>query len=115
MGTTLNKKAYQRLIDENIEALEKHMPEHSLEKKHTIEVLKWSVVEIYEQSQKTKSIVKEIEEMDKLLNKKIANNKRIQNDRMESDKTRSKAWGKYVAYSDGKRNLQSLLNIINNK
>jgi len=44
----LNKEAYQKLIDENIAALEKHMPEHSLEKKHTIEVLKWSVKQIYD-------------------------------------------------------------------
>ena len=43
----LNKFGYQKLIDENIAALEKHMPEHSLEKKHTIEVLKWSVKQIY--------------------------------------------------------------------
>ena len=47
MGTQLNKATYEKLINENIEALEKHMPEHSLEKKHTIEVLKWSVDEIY--------------------------------------------------------------------
>jgi hypothetical protein len=43
----LNKYGYQQLIDQNIEALEKYMPEHSLEKKHTIEVLKWSVNQIY--------------------------------------------------------------------
>lgn len=47
MGTTLNRIAYQRMIDENIIELEKYMPEHSLEKKHTIEVLKWSVRQIY--------------------------------------------------------------------
>lgn len=46
MGT-LNKHGYQQLIDQNIEALEKYMPKHSLEKKHTIEVLKWSVKQIY--------------------------------------------------------------------
>jgi hypothetical protein len=48
MGGMLNKDGYQKLIDENIEALEKHMPKHSLEKKHTIEVLKWSIKQIYE-------------------------------------------------------------------
>lgn len=47
MGIQLDKTAYQKLIDENIEALNKYMPEHSLEKKHTIEVLKWSVSQIY--------------------------------------------------------------------
>lgn len=47
MGTTLNKDGYQKLIDGDIEELEKHMPEHSLEKKHIIEVLKWSVDAIY--------------------------------------------------------------------
>ncbi len=48
MGTTLNKKSYTKLIEENILELEKHMPEHSLEKKHSIEVLKWSVNALYE-------------------------------------------------------------------
>jgi hypothetical protein len=47
MGIQLDEHAYQKLIDENIEALNKYMPEHSLEKKHTIEVLKWSVQQIY--------------------------------------------------------------------
>jgi hypothetical protein len=47
MGIQLDENAYQKLIDENIEALNKYMPEHSLEKKHTIEVLKWSVQQIY--------------------------------------------------------------------
>ena len=47
MGIQLDERAYQKLIDENIVALEKYMPEHSLEKKHSIEVLKWSVKEIY--------------------------------------------------------------------
>jgi uncharacterized protein (UPF0216 family) len=47
MGTKLNKEAYTKLINENIEELNKHMPENSLEKKHTIEVLKWSVDELY--------------------------------------------------------------------
>lgn len=46
MGT-LNKQAYQKLIQEDIEELEKYMPEHSLEKKHIIDVLKWSVRNLY--------------------------------------------------------------------
>ncbi len=55
MGTQLNEKYYTKLIDENIAALEKHMPQHSLEKKHTIEVLKWSIKELYhKQSSKEK-------------------------------------------------------------
>jgi hypothetical protein len=51
MGIQLDENAYQKLIDENIEALNKYMPEHSLEKKHTIEVLKWSVQQIYHHTQ----------------------------------------------------------------
>lgn len=51
----LNEHAYQKLIDENIEALNKYMPEHSLEKKHTIEVLKWSVQQIYHCAQSKSS------------------------------------------------------------
>lgn len=47
MGTQLDRKSYQKLIDEDIAELEKHMPLHSLEKKHAIEVLKWSVDQIY--------------------------------------------------------------------
>jgi len=43
MGTQLNKIAYQKLIDENIEAINKYMPEHSLEKKHIQEVLRCSI------------------------------------------------------------------------
>ena len=43
MGTTLNRKAYARLIEENIAEIEKYMPD-SLERQHTIEVLRWSVV-----------------------------------------------------------------------
>ena len=47
MGTNLNREAYQNLIDENIQELNKFMPEHSLEKKHIIDVLNWSVRKIY--------------------------------------------------------------------
>ena len=52
MGIQLNEQAYQKLIDENIEALEKYMPKYSLEKKHIIEVLKWSVTQIYHNNKK---------------------------------------------------------------
>ena len=47
MGTNLNKEAYKKMINENIESLEEHMPKHSLEKKHTIQVLLWSIDELY--------------------------------------------------------------------
>ena len=43
----LNKESYQQLINENIEVLNKHMPKHSLEKKYTIEILIWSIDQIY--------------------------------------------------------------------
>ena len=43
MGTTLNKEYFTKLIEENIAELEKYMPEHSLEKKHTIDVLRESI------------------------------------------------------------------------
>jgi hypothetical protein len=43
----LDKHAYKRLIDGDIAELRRHMPEHSLEMKHIIEVLKWSVNELY--------------------------------------------------------------------
>ncbi len=47
MPTNLNKQAYEKLIEENISELEKHMPEHSLEKKHIIDVLNWSIRALY--------------------------------------------------------------------
>jgi DNA-binding Xre family transcriptional regulator len=48
MGIQLNKEAYKvLLIDKDIELLKKYMPEHSLEKKHIIDVLNWSVEQIY--------------------------------------------------------------------
>lgn len=50
MGIQLDKKAYQKLIDEDVKALEKYMPEHSLEKRHVIAVLEWSIKEIYDKN-----------------------------------------------------------------
>jgi len=47
MGTQLNEEAYKKLVAENIAAMEKHMPLHSLEKKHIIKVLEWSIDRIY--------------------------------------------------------------------
>jgi hypothetical protein len=52
MGTRLNKQTYTKLIEENIAELEKYMPEHSLEKQHTIDVLRWSINAQYEEPQK---------------------------------------------------------------
>lgn len=48
MGTTMNKKTYAKLIEENIAEMEKYMPEHSLEKQHAIDVLRHSIDAIYE-------------------------------------------------------------------
>lgn len=47
MTIQLNKEAYQQLIDDDIKELNKHMPEHSLERKHIVDVLNWSVSKIY--------------------------------------------------------------------
>ena len=52
MGS-LNKDSYIKMINENIDSLEKYMPEHSLEKDHIVQVLNWSVKEIYDVSEKT--------------------------------------------------------------
>lgn len=46
MGTTLNRASYQKMIDEDIEELKKSIP-NSLERKHIIQVLEWSVTELY--------------------------------------------------------------------
>lgn len=43
----INRKAYIQLISENISEIEKYMPKNSLEKQHTIEVLKWSIDQLY--------------------------------------------------------------------
>lgn len=48
MGIQLDEKAYRKLINGDIMELKKHMPKHSLEKKHIVEVLKWSIRKIYE-------------------------------------------------------------------
>ena len=47
MGIQLDKKAYEKLIQEDIEVMNKYMPEESLERKHIVEVLKWSIDKIY--------------------------------------------------------------------
>lgn len=45
--THTDKSAYKKLIDEDVSALNKYMPTHSLEKKHIIEVLTSSVETLY--------------------------------------------------------------------
>ena len=57
MGTDLNRKGYQKMIDEDIEELENYLPKHSLEKKHIIEVLKWSVVQLYGVEKKAVGVI----------------------------------------------------------
>lgn len=47
MPIELDKKAYQKLIEGDIAALNKCMPEHSLERKHIVEVLNYSVKLLY--------------------------------------------------------------------
>lgn len=53
MTIQLNKEAYQQLIDEDINELNKHMSEHSLERKHIVDVLNWSVNQIYPETPKS--------------------------------------------------------------
>ena len=47
MSININEKAYQKLIDEDIESMKIHMPDN-LERKHIIDVLNWSVKKLYE-------------------------------------------------------------------
>ena len=49
---TINKTAYCELIEKDIEALNKYMPESSLEKKHIVEILNWSVKQLYGETEK---------------------------------------------------------------
>ena len=48
MSVQLNKDAYSKLIQEDIEAINKHMSVHSLERKHIVAVLEWSIDQIYD-------------------------------------------------------------------
>ena len=43
MTIKLNKQAYQQLIQEDIDVLNKYLPEHSLEKRHVIDILNESI------------------------------------------------------------------------
>lgn len=47
MSVQLSKHAYEELIAGDIAELKKHMPEHSLEMKHIIAVLEWSIEKLY--------------------------------------------------------------------
>ncbi len=42
-GVTINRDTYINLINEDIQALDKYFPEHSLEKRHIKMVLEWSI------------------------------------------------------------------------
>lgn len=50
MGT-LNKESYAKLIEEDIAEMEKYMPKYSLEKRHAIEVLRYSIKVLYEEDE----------------------------------------------------------------
>lgn len=52
MEIQLNKITYQKVIDKNIKVLNKYMPKYSLEKKHIIDVLTWSIQQIYDTKNK---------------------------------------------------------------
>ena len=51
MPTQLNHHTYCKLIAEDIEVMCKSMPDN-LERRHIIDVLKWSVKEIYDEPYK---------------------------------------------------------------
>ena len=42
-GVTINRDTYINLINEDIQALDKYFPEHSLEKRHIKMILEWSI------------------------------------------------------------------------
>lgn len=46
-GVEINEKAYRELINQNIEALNKYFPEHSLEKTHIKTIMEYSVWILY--------------------------------------------------------------------
>lgn len=50
---TVNKETYQEFIDEDIQYIEKYFPKESLNKRHIIEVLQWSVNQLYPDNIKT--------------------------------------------------------------
>jgi len=49
-GVTLDRKAYEEIIEADIKALHECMPINSLEKRHIINVLRWSVEREYPQN-----------------------------------------------------------------
>lgn len=48
----INKKSYCELIENDIQALNKYMPAHSIEKNHIIETLRWSIKQLYNEAEK---------------------------------------------------------------
>jgi hypothetical protein len=51
MGT-INKKAYCDLIEQDLAALKKYMPECSLERQHISNILEWSIKQLFPESEK---------------------------------------------------------------
>lgn len=47
MTMKLSEKDYREIIEQDIAALEKAIPEDTLEKHHIITVLRWSILELY--------------------------------------------------------------------
>jgi len=67
MGTKLNKETYKKLIKEDMESVEKYFPEHSLEKKHILEVLRSSIECYYPSIGKQPSSVLQANELSPLV------------------------------------------------
>ncbi len=63
----MNKKTYEKLINENIEWLEKIHPTNSLEKDHTIAVLKDSIRLHYPEKNVITNIVYTVDKFDEAL------------------------------------------------
>jgi cell division protein FtsB len=90
MGTHLNKKSYEKVISDNIEELEKYMPEHSLYKKHIINVLKWSIDANYEPTESELALKQEnerLKEEREILNEEISNLQRELNHKKEENES----------------------------
>ena len=52
---TMNKLTYVNLIQEDIDELDKYMPEHSIIRKHINDVLNWSIDKIYPENKDIKT------------------------------------------------------------
>lgn len=60
MGTKLNEAAYQELIDANKKCVNLYMPLESLEAKHILQILDWSVKEIYQNNSNKVKVDKDL-------------------------------------------------------